>query len=144
VTTRATLVLAALFVATACAVVVTQRIKDRPAVLRRVHVTPAFTPNRDGYRDRATVRFLVGRNDRVSVALLDGRGAIVRRLAQGRRARRCCYVRLRWYGLTDAARRAPAGTYRVRVGLARRHKTIDLVQEIRLRRPAPPGRAVSR
>ena len=59
-TTRATLVLTALFVATVCAVIATQRIKDRPGVLRRVHVTPVFTPNRDGYRDSTVFAQLAG------------------------------------------------------------------------------------
>ena len=143
-TTRATLVLAALFVATAFAVVVTQRVKDRPAVLRRVHVTPVFTPNSDNYRDRATVRFLVGRNDRVNVTILDSHGGVVRRLARRLPARRCCYVRLRWHGRSRAGRAAPAGLYTVQVALLRQAKTIDLLQEIRLRRPAPHGGAVSR
>jgi hypothetical protein len=144
VTTRANFVVAALVVATVCAIIVTQRLKDAPAILRRVHVTPVFTPNGDGYQDRATVKFLVGRNDRVSVSLVDDRGHVVRRLARSRRARRCCYVRLRWYGRTDAARPAPAGAYQVRVALHRRDKALTLVDEIRLRRRPPHGRAVSR
>jgi flagellar hook capping protein FlgD len=144
VTTRATLVLAALFVATVCAVVVTQRVKDRPAILRRVHVTPVFTPNGDNYRDRATVRFRVGRTDRVSVAVLDSRGKVVRRLARGRRARPCCVVRLRWNGRARGGGLAPVGLYTVQVALRRQAKTIDLLQEIRLRRRTPHGRAVSR
>ena len=143
-TTRAYLVLAALFVATVCAVIVTQRLKDGPAILRRVHVTPVFTPNGDGYRDRATVKFLVGRADRVSVSLVDARGAVVRRLAHDEPARRCCYVRLRWYGRTDEARRAPAGTYRVRVALRRRDKELTLLQDIRLKRRSGHGKALSR
>jgi len=144
VTTRANLVLAALFVATVCAVIVTQRLKDGPAILRRVHVTPVFTPNGDGYRDRATVKFLVGQADRVSVSLLDARGAVVRHLAHGRRARRCCYVRLRWYGRTDDARPAPAGTYRVRVALRRRGKELTLLQDVRLKRRSGRGKGLSR
>lgn len=143
-TSRANLVLAALFVATVCAVIVTQRVKDEPAILRRVHVTPLFTPNGDGYRDRATVRFLVGRTDRVSVWLVNGRGAVVRRLAEDRRARRCCYLRLRWYGRTQAARPAPAGTYRVHVALRRRDKSLVLRQAITLSRRPPHGKAPSR
>ena len=143
-TTRANLVLAALFVATVCAVIVTQRLKDGPAILRRVHVTPVFTPNGDGYRDRATVKFLVGRADRVSVSLVNARGVVVRRLARNELARRCCYVRLRWYGRTDGARPAPAGTYRVRVALRRRDKELTLLQDVRLKRRSGRGKGLSR
>jgi hypothetical protein len=144
VTTRATLVLAALFVATVCAVVVTQRVKDRPAILRRVHVTPVFTPNGDRYRDRATVLFHVGTSQRVTVTLLDSGGRVVRRLARNQRARSCCVVRLRWHGNGRRGRPAPAGLYTVRVALRKQAKKIDLLQEIRLRRPGSHGRAVSR
>jgi hypothetical protein len=144
VTTRAHLVVAALFVATVCAIIVTQRVKDGPAILRRVHVTPVFTPNGDGYRDRATVKFLVGRSDRVSVTLVNRRGRVVRRLVRNERARRCCYVRVRWHGRDDAGRPVRSGAYRVRVSLRRRDRSIDLLQDIRLRRRAPHGGAVSR
>jgi hypothetical protein len=85
VTQRAAFVVGILFAATLCAMILTQRAKDSPAVLRRVHVTPVFTPNGDGWRDRLAVRFMVGRRDTVSVAVLDEGGRVVRRLADRRR-----------------------------------------------------------
>jgi FlgD Ig-like domain len=137
VTRRAQLVMGALFVATLCAIVATQRLKDAPALLRRVHVTPVFTPNGDGWRDRVAVRFLVGRSDEVSVAVLDRHGRVVRRLADRRPLSKGRFLRVYWDGRTAAGGPAPPGTYRVRVRLDRRGRTIVLTQHARLSdRPA--------
>jgi hypothetical protein len=141
VTRRAAFVVGVLFAATLCAMFLTQRAKDSPALLRRVHVTPAFTPNGDGWRDRLAVRLMVGRPDVVSVAVLDDRGQIVRRLADDRRLRTQRFLRLYWDGRTAAGRPAPEGVYRVRVRLARRGRTVLLTQEARLRVLTPHGRA---
>jgi hypothetical protein len=145
VTSRANLVLAALFVATLVAVLLTQRVKDAPALVRNVHVSPRFTPNGDGYRDRALITFAVGRSDRVVVEILDAHDRLVRRVGPIVRRGRGRYVAVRWFGRTDAKRPAPAGTYRVRVILRRRGETIVLRDSIELLRVPPRrGRARSR
>jgi hypothetical protein len=144
VTRRALFVVGFLFAATLCAMVVTQRAKDSAAVLRRVHVTPAFTPNGDGWRDRLAVRFMVGRADHVSVSVLDERGRVVRTLARDRRLRPRRFLRLYWDGRTTAGRPAPDGVYRVRVRLRRRARNVILPQETRLRVLAPHARAAVR
>jgi hypothetical protein len=142
VTRRAQLVLGALFLATLCAIVAIQRVKDAPAVLRRVHVTPVFTPNGDGWRDRLAVRFLVGRSDDVSVAVIDPAGRVVRRLADQRPLTTGRFLRLYWDGRTAAGALAPPASYRVRVQLERRDRTIVLTQRARLSdRPAHGRRA---
>jgi hypothetical protein len=143
VTRRALFVVGFLFAATLCAMVVTQRAKDSAAVLRHVHVTPTFTPNGDGWRDRLAVRFMVGRADRVSVSVLDERGHVVRALAQRRPVRPRRFLRLYWDGRTPAGRPAPEGVYRVRVRLARRARTVILVDEARLRVLPPHARAAA-
>ena len=142
-TRRALFVVGLMFAATVCAMVVAQRAKDSPAVLRRVHVTPTFTPNGDGWRDRLAVRFMVGRADTVSVAVLDERGRVVRRLADRRPMRPRRFLRLYWDGRTASGRLAPEGRYRVRVELPRRRRTVVLVQETRLRVRPPHARAAA-
>jgi hypothetical protein len=137
VTRTAQLILGLLAVATLCAIVAAQRAKDAPALVRRVTVTALFTPNGDGYRDVARIRFTLGRPDTVDVAVLDGRGATVRRLAVARPAPGARAVRLRWDGRTDRGVPAPPGTYRVRVALRRRGRTLELQRPTRLSpRPA--------
>ena len=70
-TRPAQLVLAAVALVAVAGLVVAQRLKGEPAYVRRVYVTPRFTPNGDTLRDRATIRFAVGRRDVVAVTLLD-------------------------------------------------------------------------
>ena len=142
-TRRAAFVVGILFAATLCAMILTQRAKDSPAVLRRVHVTPVFTPNGDGWRDRLAVRFMVGRRDTVSVAVLDEGGRVVRRLADRRRLSTRRFLRVYWDGRTAAGRPAREGVYRVRVRLPRRGRTVILTQNARLRVLAAHGQAAA-
>ena len=131
-TRRGRLLLGLLAMATVCAGVVVQRVKDAPALVRSVRVSGAFTPNGDGIRDRARIGFRSGRGDRASVTIVDGGGAAVRRLAAGRPVGPHHRLRLRWDGRTDAGGPAPPGTYRVRVTLPRRGSTLQLLTAIRL------------
>ena len=132
-TRPAQLLFALLFISTLGAFVLSQRLKERPAFVRGVKVTPHFSPNGDGFRDRATVRFVLSRSDLVTVAVLDERGRVVRRLAAGRRMPAGRRLRFEWDGRTDAGPVAPAGRYRVRVWLGDQRRSIDLVQTLRLR-----------
>jgi FlgD Ig-like domain len=133
--------LAAIAIATVCALVVIQRAKDAPALVRHVHVTPVFTPNGDGYRDATKIRFKLGRGDDLTVSILDGRGQAVRRLAVRRRTRADREVRLDWDGRTDRGAPAPPAVYRVEVRLDRRDRSIELRTSTRLsaRRPHARG-----
>jgi hypothetical protein len=133
VTRRAQLVLGILALATLAGLVTAQRLKGRPADLRAVYVAPFFSPNADGRRDTMSVSFRLARPDVVSVAVLDADRRTVRRLAVAEPVPARRRVRFRWDGRTDAGARAPRGTYRIRVGLRRRDRTIDLVATTRLR-----------
>ncbi|WP_028060679.1 FlgD immunoglobulin-like domain containing protein [Candidatus Solirubrobacter pratensis] len=127
--------------ATVVALAVDQRLKERPAVIRRVKVARSFSPNGDGFNDRAGIRFMVTRPDVVTVTVLDAHGDPVRRLARARRVPADRKLRFFWDGRTDAGRRAPPGVYYTRVRLGRRGQTIQLVRHIRLsaRPPRPAG-----
>ena len=75
----------------------------------------------------------------MSATVRDADGHVVRHLADHRRAKKGRFVRLRWYGRTDAGRPAPAGTYHVQVVLHRRGRTVDVQDGIRLSRRAAHG-----
>ncbi len=133
-------VLAALFALTALALVANQRLKQEPALVRGVGVSPAFSPDGDGVRDHARISVTPGRRGRVTATILDERGRAVRVLRRERRRpgrRRSRRVRFRWDGRAADGRPAPAGTYRVRLGLPRRGRTVELLKPIRLERPGP-------
>ena len=130
-------VLAMLALATLVAVVLVQRSKDAPALVRRVTVTHAFSPDGDGVRDRARIGLEPGRTDRVAVTIIDADGHAVRHLVRGRRKRAGRRLRARWDGRTDAGALAPPGVYRVEVGLPRRGRELELIDTIRLRGGRP-------
>jgi hypothetical protein len=140
VTRTAQLVLGLAALATLCAILVIQRVKDAPALVRRVTVTPLFSPNGDGYRDVVKIRFVLGRPDDVTAVVVDGAGRTVRRLAVGRRAPAGRRVRLQWDGRTARGTVAAPGTYRVRLTLRRRGRTLDLRAPARLSGRPPHGR----
>ena len=133
----AQLVIGVLVVATLAALALDQRLKEQPAFVRRIHVNRSFSPNGDRFRDTARIRFAITRPDVVSVAIVDARGKVVRRLATDRPAPAGRTLRFRWDGRTDAGRPAPPGVYRARVTLRRRGRSIVLLQRIRLSARAP-------
>src|SRR5581483_7940855 len=131
-TRPAQILVLALIGATLAALAIDQHLKQAPAVVRRVWVMRSFSPNGDSARDRALIRFMVTRRDVVAVTIRDSGGHVVRHLAADRAVRPSRKLRFYWDGRTDAGRLAPPGTYRVRVTLRRRHRTVDLLREIRL------------
>jgi hypothetical protein len=130
------LIVVVLIGATLAALAVDQRLKDAPSVVRRVKLQSSFTPNGDGRRDIAGVRFMLTRPDVVTVTVRDAHGRRVRRLATARRVPANRKLRFYWDGRTDAGARAAPGAYYVRLVLARRGRTIDFVRHIRLSRRA--------
>lgn len=139
-------VVGVLFAATAFALVANQRLKQAPALVRGVGVSPAFSPDGDGIRDEARISVTPGRRDRITATIVDERGRAVRVLRSERRRAARRRVRFRWDGRAADGRPAPAGTYRVRLALRRRGRTVELRKPIRLERPggpaaAPPGPA---
>ena len=138
-------VFALLVVACFAAFFVTQRLKHTPTAVQAFKLTPFFSPTPMGHIKAERISFKIARSDDVTVTIVDSAGAdvatLVRRLAMvGYKP-----LSLRWNGRLGVARRysvvgaagghpsivpasrgrlAPAGDYRVRVTLRRRHRSI--------------------
>lgn len=121
------LALAALGVAGAAAVAIVER-PGSPVGIPTV--TPAFSPDGDGRKDVATVRFDVSRRDRVTVDILDEDAKQVARPLDGERLHGRQQVR--WDGRTAGGDAAPEGTYRARLRLHEAGRTFDVDSPIRL------------
>jgi hypothetical protein len=81
--TVAKIVFALLVVATVGAFFVTQRLKRSAPVVRRVMLPLYISPNGDGRKDRAVIKFRLPKaDDRVTVSITDANGDEVRRLAE--------------------------------------------------------------
>lgn len=134
---------AALIVATFAAFFITQRLKREPGVLGQVRATPFFSPNADGRFDRARIGFLLKEADDVTVTVVDRDDQPIRRLARSEPLEAYRQLRLAWDGRDDAGRRAPDGTYRIRVGLRQQGRSVLLPRNIRLDTTPPRPRVLS-
>src|SRR3954471_3600324 len=113
---RATIVFALLVVATVAAFFVTQRLKRSTPVIRHVMLPLYISPNGDGRKDTAVIRFRLPKaDDRVTVSMVDSNGDEVRRLADRRLSKgRHHFV---WNGRDSSAAILPDGFYYLRVVL---------------------------
>ena len=123
--------------ATFAAFFVAQRLKSAPQIAAIRQMTDHFSPNGDGRLDVSRIRVRVRRDDDVTIAIVDGAGNEVRRLADGVPARAKRSVRVSWDGRTEQGARAPEGVYRVRVGLRRGGRAVTLRPGVRLDTTAP-------
>ena len=116
-TTVAKVVFALLVLATVGAFFVTQRLKRSAPVVRHVVLPLYISPNGDGRKDTAVIRFRLPKaDDRVTVSITDANGDEVRRLAdrplsKGRH-------RFVWNGRDSSAAIPPDGFYYLRVVLS--------------------------
>jgi hypothetical protein len=115
----------ALLSATAIAFAVTERLKLEPVPITRTTVTRTFSPVCRCKSRQAVIAFRLRRADRVTLAILDARRRRVRVLASSQRLGPGKH-RFVWNGRTEAGQLAPDGTYRVRVELAGKGRTINL------------------
>src|SRR4051812_3342569 len=115
--TVATAVFALLVVATVGAFFVTQRLKRAAPVIRHIKLPRYLSPNADGRKDRAIIKFQLPKSDdRVTVSITDANGDEVRRLAT-RRLKRGRH-RFVWNGRNGAGAILPDGVYYLRVVVA--------------------------
>jgi hypothetical protein len=112
----ATVVFVLLVVATVAAFFVTQRLKRSAPVIRHVMMPLYISPNGDGRKDTAVIRFRLPKaDDRVTVSMVDANGDEVRRLADRRLSKgRHRFV---WNGRDSSAAILPDGFYYLRVVL---------------------------
>src|SRR5437868_7630184 len=113
----ATIVFVLLVVATVAAFFVTQRLKRSSPLIRHVEMPLYISPNGDGRKDTADIRFRLPKaDDRVTVSMVDANGDEVRRLADRRLSKG--RHRFRWNGRDSSAAILPDGLYYLRVVLS--------------------------
>ncbi len=123
---------AALLVATAAAFAYTERLKLTPSPILGTRVDrKVFSPVCRCETDTATISFRLRQRDRLTVELVDRRGAGVRTLVRDRLTPRG-RVTFYWDGRDDAGRVVPEGSYRPRVHLAGERRTILMPNPIRV------------
>jgi hypothetical protein len=139
----AAVVFGVLVIATFGAFFVAQRLKNAPSVVQGFTLTPLFSPNRDGRKDRAYVNFKLKDTDDVTVSVINHEGDEVRVLADDRRLAAYTPTRFMWNGRTDAGAMAPDGSYRIRITLRREGRSITLQRIVRLDLTPPRPRVIS-
>lgn len=121
------------------AFLITQRLKHTPTAVQRFELTPFFSPYPSGHVKEAAISFKLARAQAVTVTVIDAAGSTVATLVRDRPVARYKTFSLRWDGRRGVARSyrylrtphgleivvahntgaiAPAGEYRVRVGLS--------------------------
>lgn len=124
-------VFALLVVATLGAFAITQRLKSAPPPVERVYYPAWISPNEDGRKDVATLRFRLPGRGAGTVQVVDEGERLVRTLAPERplRAGRHAYP---WDGRTDSGARAAEGGYRLRVILSSVNRTLTALPTVTL------------
>ena len=123
---------AALLIATGAAFAYTERLKLTPSPILGTSVTnKVFSPVCDCPTDVAVVGFRLRNTDRIDVEIVDGGGAVVRRLVR-EAVTRSERVEIVWDGRDDAGAVVGEGAYRLRVRLLRQRRTITLPNPIRV------------
>ena len=138
----ATVVFVLLVVATVAAFFVTQRLKRSAPVVRHVKMPLYISPNGDGRKDTAVIRFRLPKaDDRVTVSMVDANGDEVRRLADRRLSKgRHRFV---WNGRDNSAAIPPDGFYYLRVVLGGQGRGTITRRGIHLLTAKPVPRLVS-
>jgi len=126
VSTLARVVFALLVAATFGAFFVAQRLKSAESVATYTEVTRFFSPNGDGRKDTATIRFKVKEAGEVTATIVNDDGDRVRRLASGVEADPGRDVVLVWDGKTDSGTTAPDGRYRMQLSSRRSGRTVTV------------------
>jgi len=135
---------AVLVLATIGAFFLAQRLKHGPALVQHLKTTSVFYPQAAGERSSEQLSFHIKRTDLVTVWVVDEQGQNVATLARSVLLRAYRKLSLVWDGRGDDRRLAPNGLYRVRVRLARQHRTLLLPNEFRLAGAPGTGPAIHR
>jgi hypothetical protein len=114
---------------TAAAFAVTETLKLELSPIAAPRIDKVFSPVCRCDSDAAAIRFRLREPDRLTVAIVDGGGRVVRTVAQSRRERRG-EVRYTWDGRDDRGQVVPEGSYKPRIHLAGQRRTIELPNPI--------------
>jgi hypothetical protein len=137
------LLVLALIGSTAVAFAVTEGLKLERSPIGNTQVSKDIAPTCNGCAyHQAAIDFFLRKGDRLTVAIINSSGDVVRTVATGRRAGRGTQQFI-WDGRDEAGRVVPDGTYRPRVHLAREHRTIVLPNPIRADSTKPLIKLVS-
>ncbi|HYB22912.1 MAG TPA: hypothetical protein VED41_03885 [Solirubrobacteraceae bacterium] len=145
-------VFAALVVACLAAFLITQRLKHTPTAVQEFDFTPLFSPYPSRHLREAQISFKLEHAEAVTVTIVNSAGDMVATLVRDRPLARYKTFSLRWNGRRGSARRflltysphglpilepvnegaiAPAGEYRVRIGLSH-HSPVYSIRTITL------------
>jgi hypothetical protein len=136
-----TLLVLALLGCTATAFAVTEGLKLEKSPIADTVVDKVVAPDSFEH-STAKIRFFLRKPDRMTVDIVDGNGDVVRELVPAKDAPRGTQS-FRWTGRDDQGRVVADGSYRVRVHLAREHRTIGLPNVIRMDATPPLIKLVS-
>jgi FlgD Ig-like domain len=131
---------AALLVATSTAFVVTEKLKLTRNPIAGPQVDKVFSPVCDCPTDAAEITFRLRKPDRVTLDVIDSKGAVVRELSRRRPQGRAAVTYV-WDGRDTAGNVVPEGSYRPRVHLDDARRTIVMPNPIRV--DLTPPRIVS-
>lgn len=120
-----------LIAATGAAFAVTERLKLEPTPITRTEVTKLFSPTCRCKSSKAQVNFRLRKGDRVTLTIVSSDGQEQVRLLDGR-SEPAGHVSALWDGRSSGGRLVRDGAYRVRVHLAKAHRTILLPNIISL------------
>ena len=126
-----TVLVVALLAASAGAFALFERLKLRPPPITGPRVDSVFSPVCRCPEDKARIRFRLRRRDRVTVNVVRADGERVRTLLPDA-SRSAGVVRLTWNGRGSAGALVADGTYRVRIRLAARNRTITIPRGVRV------------
>jgi hypothetical protein len=114
---------ALLVLATVGAFFLTTRLKRSTPVVQGLTFGRYLSPNGDGRKDVALIRFRTKRSDEVTVSIVNSEGEELRVLARDRQLNAGPH-RFRWNGRLPGGGIAADGEYRVKVGLRRQRRSV--------------------
>lgn len=136
-----TVVVLALLGCTAGAFAVTEGLKLERSAISKTKVDKVVAPDSASHAT-ASVGFVLRKPQRLTVAIVNGSGAVVRTLVRSKQERAGALL-FTWDGRNDADEVVPDGSYRPQVHLAQEHRTIVLPNPIRMDATPPLVRLVS-
>jgi hypothetical protein len=118
-----------LLAGTAAAFVVTEDLKLEPDPIAQPRIDPVFSPVCRCEHQTAKVAFKLRKQDRLTLAIVDDQGRVVRTILQEARFAPGRH-QFGWDGRDDQGQIVPEGAYRARVGLAALDRAIEFPRRI--------------